>query len=144
MDYVSRKNILKYRIINDNQCVSEVLQLVDDVAFEKIICNIDEESFYYNIEKKGKLSAKKFIELLNNYVEHFKGIFTNLKNYAFELKSSIIYCDALIEKYFSNKTNESNQDDYVYKIIFHNIIDNVKYVPKLKAFFKENKILIKM
>ena len=143
MDYTCRKSYLKFKIINESIYLSEVVRLMEDKALKQIICSIDEESFYDDVEKKDKLSVKRFIELLNNYVEIFRGIFVNMRNYTFELKSSISYCDNLIEKYFSNKTNDNNQDDYVYKIIFYNFLDNAKYVPHITTLLRENDISIK-
>lgn len=145
-DIRNKKEFIRYRIyVGGYRYDILTYHIAKFDIFDSIINEIDEDSFYRTLlTKENKLSADRFIDLLDHLVETMRRLFFNIDISLFAIEGILEKDKDLMNEYFHYNGAIGNElNKILYRIIIINFISNVKLIPCIGQLLDENKIQLK-
>lgn len=154
MNLNTKKALLKLKAMEERFADVATYKVIDSYIFNETIENIEDVSFYYDLNvEKDKIKASTYIDLLDYFVKMIRHYFFNMRIDEFIIKDIVVpNMDKMKIYLLSNteifnttipdkKRNELNT--LIYRILISNFIRNIEYVPDIKELFESHNIEIK-
>ena len=150
MKLETKRALLIYRLLSSRNFCPDTYEVLRQGDFVDAINNINEDSFYFDIEViNNQISAEHFLNLLDYLVQTLKLYLYNTKGINFAL-ITIVRCNKdLVYEYLTLQNKLGNDEDkktinkYIYKIFISNFIYNGKYIDMVTNFLNDNNFTIK-
>lgn len=139
----TKVELLKYILLKESSSYDMMLyDLVRRKRFNDDISRIDERTFSFDVQAEdGGISAKQFLNILNEFVRYMKLYFYNIAPLSscidhvldskLELTNLLSYKGSKIRGFF-NKLDDPIFAELLNKLIISNFISNAKYVDSIK------------
>ena len=150
MKLETKRALLIYRLLSSRNFCPDTYEVLRQGDFVDAINNINEDSFYFDIEViNNQISAEHFLNLLDYLIQTLKLYLYNTKGIISALET-IVRCNKdLVNEYLTLQNKLGNDEDkktinkYIYKIFISNFIYNGKYIDMVTNFLNDNNFTIK-
>ena len=154
MDLSTKKAVLKLKALQEPFADSLTYIMIDSYVFDETIENIEDLSFFYDINvEKDKIKASTYIDLFDYFIKMIRHHFFNMRIDEFIIQDIVIPNMDKMQKYLSSNKeifdatipNKKRKDlnTLIYRILISNFISNIKYIPEITSLFDSNNIPIK-
>lgn len=145
----TKAELLRYILLTDKHYYDNMLFEFLSVRYmEKEIEKIDERTFSFGVDAAdGLISANQFLTNMNKFVKYMKAYFFNIGPLqtciSDVINGSKQELSNLLNYKYINSSNDDKLQEYIYKLIISNFINNAKYVSSIKNSLQEIGISIK-
>lgn len=154
MSIDEKVELLRYKLLHQRyEYEMDIYYLLHSVLYAEVD-RIEEQSFSFRVIPKGnKITARQFLVYTNEFIKCMKRYFTNIIPFEHIIKEIIsgnrkelndlfdCQCD---DPYLCYDVKEDKKiRECIYKLIIGNFIKNVKFIPQIEPFLKENDIPLK-
>ncbi len=151
----TKVELLKYMLLNQSYDYDMSLyELIHRKGLTEVISRIDERTFSFKVDAEdGRISAKSFLSILNEFVRYMKLYFYNIAPLSscidyvvecneLELTNLLSYKSSQVRGFFY-RLDDATFWELLNKLIISSFISNVKYVASLKDVLDDIQVPLK-
>lgn len=154
MNLDTKKALLKLKAMEERFADVATYKVIDSYIFNETIENIEDVSFYYDVNvEKNKIMASTYINLLDYFMKTIRHFFFNMRIDEFLIQDIVIPNMDKMKTYLLSNTeifdttipNKKRKElnTLIYRILISNFISNIKYISDITLLFDSNNIPIK-
>lgn len=154
MNLKTKKALLKLKTLEERFADITTYRVIDSYVFNETIENIEDASFYYDINiEKDKIKASTYIDLLDYFIKMIRHYFFNMKIDEFLIQDIVESNMDKIKIYLLSNTEifdttipdkkRKELNALIYRILISNFIRNTKYINDIKELLESHNIQIK-